>query len=258
MTRCPRSLAAIFALALTLGCASAPKQPERSVLMGNPARNLLILPLNVAAAMPEELVAQSPIVWDELEIYLRGRDRQLKTVNPRDIRRLWIASVREVRARPEGAKAGYKEAARVLVGKLAQYAEFDGVIVPSLFIRKAQIHDQAASWDGVERPVELEASGAARTKLTMSDTMGDEKLDAKLEGVAPAASFHAVVFDAQGNEIQEAVGGIELLVSVEALARRSGAITFKYVTRTDLFSNLAWVRQGIALALAPFIPLQPD
>lgn len=211
-------------------------------------RNLLILPLNMIAAMPKELEGLSPVVWKELELYLRERDAQLKTVNRRDARSLWLASVREARAASGGAVADVDQAARVLVAKLAEHADFDGVIAPSLFMRKAPIHGRVASWDGVDRPVEMQASGEALKQL----------IETELEGVAPAASFHVVVLDADGDEVQESIAGIELLVRVEATPRRSGALEMHYVTRTDLFSNRAWVRQGIAAALAPFIPLDPE
>ena len=249
MTRPRATLVGVLALAPLLACATAAPQRERSVLAGSAARSLLILPLNLIAAMPRELEALSPVVWEELESYLRERDVQLKTVNRRDARRLWLASVREVRAASERAVAGHDETARVLVAKLAQHADFDTVVAPSLFVRKAPVYGRVASWDGVDRPLETEARGAAaQMKL----------IETQLEGVAPAASFHAVVLDARGNELQEAIGGIELLVRVEALPRSSGALSMRYVTRTDLFANRAWVRQGIATALAPFIPLEPE
>ena len=234
-------LAAGLVVASLLGCASGPRG-ERSVLAGNPARNLLILPLNVAAVMPSELVAASPVVWEELEIYLRAQGKELKTVAFRDARRLWVESIQEARA--VDARAGYDEASRVLVGKLAHHAVFDAVIAPSLYLREARIAERSASWDGVERPLEFEVK---------------ERLPASvpLEGAAPAASLHAVVLDAQGNKLQEAVGGLELLVGVRVLRKRDAtpdAFTLQFTTRTDLFANRANVQEGIARALAPFLP----
>src|SRR5262249_58334805 len=75
------ALAAALAAACLAGCAGGPAR-QRSVLAGNPTRNLLVLPLNVAVVMPSELEAARPIVWQELEIYLRAQGKELKTVSP--------------------------------------------------------------------------------------------------------------------------------------------------------------------------------
>ena len=80
-----------------------------------------------------------------------------------------------------------------------------------------------------------------------------------LEGKAPAASLHVVVLDAQGNQIHEAIGGLELLVGVRVLRKRdSDAVSLQFVTRTDLFASREQLHEGIALALAPFLPPLPS
>ena len=226
------------------GCASAPTK-GRSVLAGNPARNLLILPLNVAAVMPAELEAASPVVWEELEVYLRAQGKELKTVAFRDARRLWLASIHEARA--ADAHAGYDEAARLLVGKLSEHADFDAVIAPSLFLREAKIEGRSASWDGVERPLRIDAKAPLPADLP-------------LEGVAPASSLHAVVLDPDGNRLQEAIAGLELLVDVRVLGQRgwtADEVTLQFVPRTELFTDRERLQQGIARALAPFLPPPP-
>jgi len=212
------------------------------VLAGSPLRNLLILPLNVAAVMPPELQAASPAVWAELEVYLRAQGKELKTVSFRDARRLWVESIREARA--VDPHAGYEDASRLLVGKLAPHASFDAVIAPSLYLREARIAERSASWDGVERPLEIEVPERLSTHVP-------------LEGAAPAASLHVVVLDAQGNQIHEGIGGLELLVGVRVLRKRGsgpGAVTLQFAKRTDLFASREQLHEGIALALAPFLP----
>jgi hypothetical protein len=234
-------LAAGLVAAHLLACASDP-QHERSVLAGNPARSLLILPLNVSAVMPTELEAASPVVWEELEIYLRAQGKELKTVSFPDARKLWLQSINEVRA--ANARAGYDDAARVLVGKLSRHAEFDAVIAPSLYLRPAPIAGRSASWDGVERPLEIE--GMARLPA-----------DLPLEGAAPAASLHVVVFDTQGNKLQEVIAGLELLVRVRVMRKRGtspDALSLRYTPRENVFASREHVQEGISKALAPFLP----
>jgi hypothetical protein len=247
------SFAVGLAVAHLLGCASVPRN-ERTVLAGGPDPTLLILPFNVAAVMPPELDAGSPIVWEELKIYLRAHGKRLKTVSFRDASRFWLSSIRRVQSGKQGARAGYDDAARVLVLELAKHAEFDTLIAPSLFIRNAPITERIAAWDGVERPVEVEENGPGAGRIPA---------DALLSGLAPAASLHAVVLDANGDKLQEAQAGLELLVRVRVLggAAPGSKRTFEFTTRTDLFANREHVREGIAGALSPFLPplrLKPE
>jgi hypothetical protein len=244
-----RSFAVGLVVAHLIGCASVPRN-ERTVLAGGPDPTLLILPFNVAAVMPSELDPASPIVWKELKLYLRAHGKRLKTVSFRDARRFWLSSIRQVRAGEKGARAGYDDAARVLVLELAKHAEFDTLIAPSLFIRNAPITERIAAWDGVERPVEVEENDPGA---------GSIPADAPLSGLAPAASLHAVVLDANGDKLQEAQGGLELLVRVRVLGGDAPGSqpTFEFAARSDLFANREHVREGIAEALAPFLPPLP-
>lgn len=219
--------------------------------MGSAAQNLLILPLNVAVLMPAELDGHSSIVWQELEYYLRAHGKQLKTVSFEVARRFWLSSIEQVRAGEKGAKAGYDEAARVLVERLAKHAEFDTVIAPSLYLRKANVFEKTATWDGVERTVQVEAKSPVAREIAA---------DTPLEGLAPAASLHVVVLDARGNKIQETQGGLELLVGVRVRPSSDavgGDPSFEFAMRPDLLENRQDIREGIAIALSPFLPRLP-
>lgn len=242
-----RGLAAAFALVLALGCllgcAKAPKR-GRSVLLGAENRVLLILPLNVATVMPRELEYVSPILWEELETYLRADDRKLKTISAQSAHSLWLKSIKQVRAGPQGARAGFDDAARVLAIELRKQTEFDAMVAPSLYVREAPIANRSASWDGVEREIDFEARGIeARGFVSIP-----------LEGAAPAASLHVAVFDANGDKILDAKGGLELLARVRVTKDdASGQPTFVFEPRSDLFQNREHVREGIGLAFAPLL-----
>jgi hypothetical protein len=251
MSRGASSTAAALAVALLLACASAPRS-ERTVLAGGRDPTVLVLPFNLAAAMPPELEAGSPVVWKELAAYLRAHGKRLKTVSVADARRLWLESIRRVRAGTKGARAGYDDAARLLVLELAKHAEFDRVIAPSLFVRNATIARRSAAWDGVEHSVEVEWSGDGAEGLPD---------DVELAGLAPAASLHAVVLDANGEKLQEGVGGLALLVRVRVSGGSAPGSprSFAFARRADPFANRARLREGIAQALVPFLPpLRPE
>lgn len=214
------------------------------MIAGNPARSLLILPLNLAALMPEELEPARPIVWAELEAYLRAHGKDLRTVSFADARRLWLASIREVRSR--NSRAGYDEASHALVGKLTLHADFDAVIAPSIFVREAKIDGKSASWDGVERELEIELDARVRLPKPLP-----------LDGVAPAASFHAVVLGPDGSKQGEGVGGLELLVGARVLRKRdwaTDAVTVEFVPRVEPFSSREHLLEGISKALGAFLP----
>ena len=251
VARFPGFLIAALASASLFACASPPPK-ARSVLAGGAARNLLILPLNVTAIMSPELEDLSAFVWSELEIYLRAEGKRLRTASFRDARRLWLSSVQQARAGEKGARAGFDDAARVLVLELAKHTDFDTVIIPSLFIREAPISGDTATWDGVERSLEFEQKGRAVRGLSA---------DSSFVGVAPAASLHAVVLDAEGNKLQDAVGGLELLARVRvkgALDPAVGEPKLEFLPRTGGFASSENLREGIAEALAPlFLPPLP-
>lgn len=249
-------LPAVVAALQLLACSSAPLEHERSVLAGNLAHTLLILPLNLAVDMPSELEGLSPLVWRELERYLRAQGKELKTVAPADARRLWIESIRKARAAEGGARADFHTAARLLVLELTRYAHFDIVLFPSLLIREAVIQGRRAVWDGIKRDVEFEAYSFEARSVAAS---------VPVEGTAPAASLHVVVLDSQGRELQEAIGGLDLLVRIrvrtpsetsagQAAPDPGRGARFEFATRTDLFANPEHLREGIARSLAPFLP----
>jgi hypothetical protein len=186
------------------------------------------------------------VVWEELELYLRTQGKDLKTLAFPTARQMWLGAIQRARAGEKGPKAGFDEAARLLVQELVRHAEFDAVIFPSLFVRSAPISGATARWDSVERPVEFELRGAAG---------GSAGKPPEVEGVGPAASLHVVIFDAQGNKIQEEIRGLDLLVRVRASQPDEGEQpSFEYTTLADPLADRAHVRDGIAEALVPFLP----
>lgn len=241
---------AALALTLVLGCASEPRARERSVLLGAENRVFLILPLNVAIAMPPELEFFSPILWAELERDLRAHDKQLKTVSRQVARDLWVRSIQQARAGEKGARAGYDDAARALVLELQKHAAFDAMIAPSLVLREAPLSNRTASWDGVERELEFEAQGLeARTLVS----------ETPLEGTAPAATLHVAIFDAKGEKLHEGRGGLDLLVRARVEGTDpSGAPIFAFAQRADPFQDRGHLREGISVAFHPFLLPLPE
>jgi hypothetical protein len=241
------AIAALVSVSL-LACANSSAPPKsRSVLAGNAAQNVLILPLNVTSILSPELEALKDPVWADLETYLRTGNRRLRTASHRDARKLWIDSIQRARADAKGAKVGFDEAARLLVFELSKHAEFDTLVIASLFLREAAISGRAATWDGVDRELEFERNGSSGGKLFV---------DQKYVGLAPAASLHAVVLDADGRELQDGVGGLELLARVRAkrFLGPGERVEIEFAPYNGPFTNTENIREGITQALAPFFP----
>ena len=207
---------------------------------------IVVLPLNVTSAIPAELRDGAPAVWSELERYLREQGSHLQTVSLPAARGLWALSVRDAQIEQQKTQRRLDHAVgKQFVAKLRESAEFDAVIFPSLFVQRAAISGTHATWDGVEREVEFEEGrGAAQLPE-----------DAPIEGVAPAASLHVVVFDAEGTQTHEKQAGLTLLVRARITrADAPSGPSFSFVPRREPFGDAPALRDGIARALDPFLP----
>jgi hypothetical protein len=205
-----------------------------------------MLPLNVVATLPTELEEQADLVWKELEVYLEAHGRRLQTVRLLDARRLWLDSIRQAQA--EGAsERGFEASLRVLALALTQHAEFDALIVPSLFLQQARMVGKSATWGGVRRRIEVVGEHL---------NAGSIVLQTSLSGTIQAASLHVVVLDAQGEEVHEGMGGLDLVQHIHLLGKESDSIFkrgFVLEWRPNPFESRAHLREGIAEAFDPFL-----
>jgi hypothetical protein len=231
-----------------LGCANAAHH-ETTVLAKVPER-IVILPLNVAVPMPAELKSASAAVWSALEIYLRAHGAALKTLSYPIARELWIASIRDARADPKKKDPGFDDAARRFVAKLKESADFDALIVPSLYVQRAALSGAKAQWDGSERTLKVETRRGEAPAHS----------DSAIEGVVPAVSLHAVVFNGEGAKLQEGRAGLALLVRVRLShpSAPNDESSFSFVALRDPFEDRAFLMHETARALAPFVPLLPE
>jgi hypothetical protein len=241
---------ALIALVLLLaGCGSTGRNPA-AALAGESAQRLLVLPLNVVATLPSEFEEPSALVWKQLQTYLELQGKQMQTLSLIDARRLWRESIQQVKMQ-EASMHGFDAAAQILALELTQYADFDDVIIPSLFVRQARMQGKRASWDGVGRTIEIE--GEPRTT-------GSIYLSSSLSGTIRAASLHVVVLDAQGTEVHEGLGGLEVVDFIHVFGDDDDSISQRrwvFGLRPDLFSNREHLREGISEAFDPFLPPVP-
>jgi hypothetical protein len=245
--RSARELLVSLASALAaLACANEAAQ-KTTVLAKVPER-VVILPLNVTTPLPAELKDASGQVWSALEVYLRAHGASLKTVSYSTARGLWLNSIRDARADPKLKDPGFDDAARLLTGKLKQYAEFDALIFPSLYVQRATLAGTKATWDGSERTILIE------TPRGEAPIPGD----AAIEGAVPGVSLHTLVFNADGAKLHEGRAGLALLVAARVSpSAPNEAPTFSFVPLRDPFTDRTFLMQQTARSLAPFVPTMP-
>src|SRR5258706_7912810 len=124
-----------LAAAALLACAGA-KHAGTTVLVKVPER-IVLLPFNVTVALPAELKGPSATAWSALEVYLRAHGAELKTLSYPTARGLWLASIRDAKADPKRKNPGFDDAAALFVAKLKPSAEFDALVIPSLYVQRA-------------------------------------------------------------------------------------------------------------------------
>ncbi len=203
-----------------------------------------MLPLNITRPMPRTLEVMRWTVEDEIARYLRQHGSELRSV-PRNVARSqWLSSLQRAREGDVDERTASDRAAGALAGSLRELGEFDAMVVPSLVKREAAIEQHHARWDGARQRIQVETRGLDARRLSKTP----------LDGVVPAASLHIMVFDAQGQKLHEAFGGLEVLVRVRATGQNlRGEPTFRLLPRTDLLVGLESVREGVAIAFMPFL-----
>ena len=202
-------------------------------------RTALVLPLNVMAAMPEEFQGRSDRVEAALHDYLRAHGRRVQTLGYAESRSAWRASVDDCRRQQRDCD-DFAVPARFLALGLREGRDHDLLIVPYLRFHLAENCTEHVHWDGVERPVEK--SGVGLHPGRPVDIRHVEMRAVSLE-------IYALTRD--GDKAFEGDGGLEV---VDRLRATQGDEVIVAEPRDDLFENRDWLREGVAVALAPLIP----
>jgi hypothetical protein len=237
---------ATLLLILVLAACGTPGKRSKAELAGELAQRMLVLPLNVVTTLPNELEEPSAMVWQELEAYLGSHGKQVQTLSLIDARDLWHESIEQVRMQGE-SRGGFKAAAKAMTVELAKHSEFDVVIIPSLFITQARMRGRSASWGGVRRTVELGGEPLSAGSIVITSSLG---------GTIRGASIHVVVCDAQGIQVHEGSGGLDLLDLIYITGKESDPIherPFGPQSRLDPFSDPKHINEGVRRAFAPFL-----
>jgi hypothetical protein len=156
---------------------------------------------------------------------------------PADARWVWRDSMLAIQS-AESRAPDLDTAAGVFVRVVAEHADFDLLVMPSLVYRKARVTGRYASWDGVRRRVTLHTRTVTGENLHTTDWRG------RISGL----SLHALVFTPEGRRVFQGWGGIDLVH--DAVLVKGGNFDRSFLRlQQQLIENPEHVREGVALAL---------
>jgi hypothetical protein len=191
--------------------------------------------------------------------YLQGHGARVAVIWAPDAWALWRDTAAAVQAagrdRPEVA-----EVAAAFARALADHADYDLIVFPSLVYRDARVEGRVAYWDGVRRRIRFRArSGVALGRTPpIPDPMASTDPGAA-GGVVPGwrgritgLSLHALVFTPDGRGVFQGFGGLDLVH--DAVREREGSPEPPELhLHANLLENTDHVREGIAVALDPYL-----
>jgi hypothetical protein len=246
-----KTIPILITASLALACATtAPKtqiaSPQRL------GERILIAPLNVGLRLPTELDDHAELVWNELLRYVETRGAKAVTVSAQDAQQLWEEVMLEGEA--SGAPPAFHEATVRFARRLAQHADYDRLLLPSLVLRSARINGRRAYWDGVRRPLPLRDPAPAG----MIPELSSDPITARafgLRGRVAAASLHVRILGSDGALVYDGIAGLDVIQEAGLRDRRGGPTSaWGLAAREHPFAVHEHLRQGIELAFEHAVP----
>jgi len=162
-----------------------------------------------------------------------------------DARILWRESISAVENR--GGTEGFNGAVKELTTRLAEYGDFDALVLSSLLVRPAQMRGKYARWDASRERIEIlndpgEARGLAADYYS---------------GTIDATSIHVVVFDAAGERVHEKIAGLVPIQRIRWTGSKYDLIGERdalFEPTTERLTNPEEIEPGIKKAFDPFLP----
>ena len=238
MTRSLSIVYTVIALALALACARfSPAEAPMAQLDG---ASVLVMPFNLAIRRAPELDRASTEVGAEFVEVLLGRGAEVSVLAPEDALELWGEAFEAV-----GPNAGLEATTQRFVALLAEEAEFDLLVMPSLVVRGATVAGEQASWDGVRRDLPMNRRVIDTPELEQVRVRG-------LTGTVVAASLHLVALQLDGMVVFEGLAGLDVLQKAHRAEDRMG--DWRLQVHEEPLRDLDHLREGIELAFERRLP----
>jgi hypothetical protein len=216
------------------------------------AQRVLVLPLNLVAAMPDEVADGAGHVDKILLDYLAERGKSVSTIGFQDAAVGWRAGESDCRAAAAKKCDRFVGVAPFAARKLRTDHEYDVLIVPYLLLRGARTNGYLASFDGVERPVQMPRYAPYGPYGYYPYGYGLNWWDGWGGSRIRAASLKVFGFSADGKKLFDGIGGLDVVDRVDA-SEESGAYTVN--ARENVLGDPNAIHEGVARALSPLVPL---
>jgi hypothetical protein len=207
--RGPRLLLLAAIAAQLAGCSSPASRP-RPLEFGHGApgsARVVVAPLNLAVQLAPDLEDAVDPVQNEVIRYLQRQGVRVAVIWDPDAWTLWRdaeAAVQKSRHSPPELA----QVASVFSHELANHADYDLIVFPSLVYRDARVEGRIAQWDGVRRRIRFRArSGAAIGRAqpipdpVVSTDRGANTVVPQWRGRITGLSLHALVFTPEGRGV---------------------------------------------------------
>ncbi len=240
-----RALIALWLLA-AFGCASGPPNTLAPGNEGAPGvKRFLVCAPNTVIALPGELQDTSVVLREQVDAYLRFHEREAQWIDLFDSRRLWGEAM--TAAKEKGA---LEKTPELFAKQLDEHYDFDAIVMPSLLLHKTRAIEGSAAWDGVSR--RMHVVNAPRQPVGRAqNTLAEGIAQGGISGDVMVTSVHVLVFSREGQRILEGRGGIDFVHEVD-MSPLKKKFAWQFRTR-DITKNIDALREGIALAFAPYL-----
>jgi hypothetical protein len=229
-------------LSLAIGCLSAEGSRYAYFLAPGtespPRQRWLVTPVSGLDALPDYLVAPAGRLQEELRGYLESSGHVVHSVAQS---RLLEVNRKSPPFQTSEEERVPDEMLAALTRRLSEMEEFEVAAWPQLVIHAVRVpQGRTGAWNGVRRSTRvIRGEDAPEGMFSMS-------------GEQPGLSLRMRVFGRDGNKQFESYGGLDFLQE----ARVSGW-RFYMEIRPDLLSDRTVLREGVQLALTPYVPEPP-
>ena len=246
----PTLLPMVAFLLLLTGCANNLGKYEyfmaEGMQNGDAIKKLVIVPMNMDAPPPEYMVEGVESLEQQMRDELEQTGRIIERPALKDVSKLRNKITQEKMAEhsvdpSKFTKAILLEIRQDIARRLSAQYGADAVVFSTVVLRKGKSFGRTAFWDGVSRKQILEISGKY------------SQIFFRMSGACTGTSLWLDIYDSNGKKIFENYGGLELVHRYEVID-----MMYRAIKRTDFFEDEMLLKDGISVALNPFIIIKSD
>jgi len=234
--------ALLTASLLALGCGgiTGVRYPLPDAPKSTDFRRVVLLPMNFDYAPSPQLAAGVEVVSERLRSFLRAQGYEVVEPLMSSTLAVWKKCTEEFGGLSGDSgksldEESYEKARSELARRAIESLSADGLVASTVLVRKGRYYGEDLSWDGVSRPVPIDADRSTRAFFA-------------LRGSSSGTSLRTSVFDRTGRLIFERFVGLEPIHGYQIVGDR-----FEPVVRTDLFQDEEIIQGGIALSFDPWL-----